>query len=85
VRNGQQAVELAQRANQLAGDGHLALLGTLAAAYAEAGRFPEAVSTAQGALQMALTQTNTARADALRSQLKLYQAGSPFRDTEQKP
>ena len=37
------------------------LLGTLAAAYAEAGRFPEAVKTAQHALQMAVTQTNTAR------------------------
>jgi tetratricopeptide (TPR) repeat protein len=78
LRNGHQAVELAQRANQLAGDGHLALLGTLAAAYAEAGRFPEAVSTAQRALQVAQTQTNTARADALRSQLKLYQAGKPI-------
>ncbi len=78
LRNGKQAVELAQRANQLTGDGNPVVLGTLAAAYAEAGRFPEAVATAQRALQLAGTQSNTALADALRSQLKLYQAGLPF-------
>ena len=78
LRNGKQAVELAQRANHLTGDGNPVVLGTLAAAYAEAGRFPEAVATAQRALQLAGTQSNTALADALRSQLKLYQAGLPF-------
>ena len=78
LRDGNQAVELAQRANQLTGDGNPVVLGTLAAAYAEAGRFPEAVATAQRALQLAGTQSNTALADAIRSQLKLYQAGLPF-------
>jgi hypothetical protein len=69
---------LAQRANQLAGDGNPVLFGTLAAACAEAGRFPEAVATAQSALQLAETQSNPALAEAIRSQLKLYQAGVPF-------
>jgi tetratricopeptide (TPR) repeat protein len=78
LRNGNKAVALAQRANQLTGDGNPVVLGTLAAAYAEAGRFPEAVETAQRALQLAETQSNTALADAIRSQLKLYQAGIPF-------
>jgi tetratricopeptide (TPR) repeat protein len=78
LRNGNKAVELALRANQLAGDGNPAVLGTLAAAYAEAGRFPEAVATAQRALQLAGTQSNTGLADVLRSQMKLYQAGLPF-------
>jgi tetratricopeptide (TPR) repeat protein len=78
LRNGNKAVELAQRANQLTGDGNPVVLGTLAAAYAEAGRFPEAVATAQRALQLAETQSNPALADALRSQMKLYQAGFPF-------
>ncbi len=78
LRNGNKAVELARRANQLTGDGNPAVLHTLAAAYAEAGRFPEAVATAQRALQVAGTQSNTALADAIRSQLKLYQAGIPF-------
>ena len=78
LRNGHQAVELAQQANQIAGGENPIILRTLAAAYAEAGRFPEAVATAQRALQLAETQSNPALADALRSQMKLYQAGFPF-------
>jgi len=78
LRNGKKAVELAQRANQLMGDGNPAVLGTLATAYAEAGRFPEAVETAHRALQLAEMQSNTVLADAIRSQMKLYQAGTPY-------
>ena len=48
VRNGPEAVALAERAWTLCGGREPAILGTLAAAYAEAGRFPEAVATAQG-------------------------------------
>ena len=47
VRNGTEAVELAERALKLSGGNEPAILGTLAAAYAEAGRFPEAAATAQ--------------------------------------
>ena len=46
IRNATEAVELAQRAVQLSDGREPAVLGTLAAAYAEAGRFPEAVQTA---------------------------------------
>ena len=52
----------------------------LAAAYAEAGRFPEAITTAQQALQLATGQNDQAMVAALEAQLKLYQAGSSFRD-----
>jgi Flp pilus assembly protein TadD len=78
LRNGYQAVELAQKANQLAEGKNLIFLRTLAAAYAEAGRFPEAVETAQLALQVAEAQSKSALADDIRSQLTLYQAGTPF-------
>jgi Tfp pilus assembly protein PilF len=78
LRNGKQAVELAQRANQLTGAKNPNFLCTLAAAYAEAGRFSDAVETAQRALQLAGAQYNTALADDIQSQLKLYQAGVPF-------
>jgi hypothetical protein len=80
VRNGVRAVELAQQAERLSGGKDLSVLGTLAAAYAEARRFPDAVATAQRALDLATSQTNLTRADTLRAQLGLYQAGSPFRD-----
>ncbi len=78
VRNGKQAVALAERANQLASGGNPFVLCTLAAAYAEAGRFSEAVETAQRALHLAEAQSNTSLAGQLQIQIKLYQAGSPF-------
>jgi tetratricopeptide (TPR) repeat protein len=78
LRNGNKAVELAQRANQLTGGESPTFLTTLAAAYAEAERFPEAVETAQRALQLAETQSNTMLANDIRSQIKFYQAGLPF-------
>ncbi len=45
LRNGAEAVEHAQRANQLCGSRQPGLLDTLAAAQAEAGRFSEAAAT----------------------------------------
>jgi protein O-mannosyl-transferase len=81
VRNGAKAVELAGRAAKLTGGRDAEVLDTLAAAYAEAGRFPEAVATAQQALPLATVQSNLTLVDSLRTQIGLYQAGSPFRDT----
>jgi Flp pilus assembly protein TadD len=81
VRNGTEAIELAQRANQLSGSKDSMTLRALAAAYAEGGRFAESVTAARRALQLADAQSNAALADALRSEIKLYQTGSPFRDT----
>ncbi len=80
VRNGPRAVELAQRAADLDGGRHAIVLDTLAAAYAEAGRFNEAVQAAQQALALASAQKNAAQADAIRARIKLYQAGSPYRE-----
>jgi protein O-mannosyl-transferase len=83
IRNGAKAVELAQRANALSGGTNPVFLGTLAAAYAETGHFPEAVATARQALQLAASQNNARAAaiiTALQEQLKSYEAGSPFRD-----
>ena len=50
---GPQAVQLAERACELTHYGQPVFLGTLAAAYAEAGRFPEAVTTAEKAERLA--------------------------------
>jgi tetratricopeptide (TPR) repeat protein len=77
-RNGNKAVELARQANTLTGGKNPLILHTLAAALAEAGRFSEAVETAQRALQLAGAQSNTGLAGQLQSELKLYQAGSPL-------
>jgi tetratricopeptide (TPR) repeat protein len=83
LRNGGNAVELAWQANQETGGKNPVILHTLAAAYAETGKFPEAVETTQYALRLAGAQSNTVLTGALQSELRLYQAGSPFHSPEQ--
>ena len=78
LRNGNEAMELAQRASRLTGDKDPVVLRALAAAYAESGRFPEAVQTAQHALQLAQAQSNSALANSIQSQMQFYQTGLPF-------
>ena len=79
-RNGVEAVRLAERACALTHYGKPVYLGTLAAAYAEAGRFPEAVATAEKAEQLATTTGLTAVAAKNRQLLKLYRAGKPYHE-----
>ena len=47
LRNGVEAIELARQTIKLTGDKNPVVLAALAAAYAEAGRFPEAAAAAQ--------------------------------------
>jgi protein O-mannosyl-transferase len=81
LRNGHQAIELAEKAERLSAGRDPLYIATLAAAYAEAGRFPQAVFTAQRALSLASLQRNAALAEVVSQQLALYQKGAPFRDT----
>lgn len=80
IQNAPEAVRWAERANQLSQNSDATVLATLAAAYAAAGRFPEAVAAAQRSLQLAPAQTDDAFMASLREQLKSYQAGVPYRD-----
>ena len=79
LRSGPEAVALAQRAVELTGGRSPEFLDVLAAAYAEAGRFPDALAIARQALSLASAQNNTALATSLRARIKLYEAGSPLR------
>jgi protein O-mannosyl-transferase len=81
LRNGTKAVELAEKADRLSKGEDPNIIGTLAAAYAEARRFSEAIATAERAMLLASAKKNTAMADALQRQIKSYKAGFPFRDT----
>lgn len=81
IRDGNRAIELAERSNQLTGGTNPTALATLAAAYAETGKFTEAISTARQALDLAGAQNNNSLINAIQAQIKLYQAGSPFRDS----
>ena len=77
-RNGAEAVAWALKADRLHDGTNYLFAGRLAAAYAEAGRFPEAVATARRTLQRAVTDAQVA---AIREQLDLYEAGRPFHGT----
>ena len=78
LRNGGKAVELAQRANQLASGKDLDILGTLAAAYAEAGRFHDAIRSARRAIESAQATGQQEQVTQFIGHLKLYEAGLPF-------
>jgi Flp pilus assembly protein TadD len=78
LRDGNRAAELAHQADALTGGQNPVILHTLAAALAEAGRFSEAMETARRALRLAEAQSNLRLVEALQSEMKLYQAGSPF-------
>lgn len=80
LRNGVEAVKLAEHAVRLSDAQVPALLDTLAAAYAEAGRFPDAVEAAKRALRLASANKDAALAEALRARVRLYEEGSPYRD-----
>jgi len=82
VRNGREAVQLAERACQLTSDKVPEFLGTLAAAYAEAGKFNDAVQAAQKACALATAIGQTDVASRHRKLLALYQAGQPCRDMD---
>jgi protein O-mannosyl-transferase len=79
-RNGPLAVVYATRVNEIYGGKSPITLDTLAAAYAEAGQFREAVATARKALDLA-SQQQADWLGELRARLALYEAGKPFRDT----
>ena len=85
IRNGPEAVALARQAVQLGDARDAVLLATLAAAYAEAGRFSEAIETVERAISLASAAGNTAAVDVFRAQLTLYQAGAPYREPHNRP
>jgi tetratricopeptide (TPR) repeat protein len=79
IRNGDKAVALAEQANQVSQNKDPLILRTLAAAYAETGRFPEAESTAKRALALALVKSEKALANEIQAEIRLYQTNSPCR------
>ncbi|RPI24664.1 MAG: tetratricopeptide repeat protein [Acidobacteria bacterium] len=80
LRNGAEAVALAERAVQLSGGQDALLLDTLSVAYAEAGRFQEAIQTARRALDLARQQNNQALVSAIPGRIAAYEAGKPVRE-----
>jgi len=80
LRNGAEAVRLAERACELTHYGEPLFIRTLAAAYAEAGRFPDAVTTAEKAEQLAISAGSKKLAEKSRQLLELYRAGKTYHE-----
>jgi tetratricopeptide (TPR) repeat protein len=77
-RDGAEAVRLATQACQNTAFRDPLILDTLAAAYAEAGRFSEAVTTARKSLALVSSAGQSELADRIRARLRLYDTRRPF-------
>ncbi len=80
LRDGPRAVELAEKACRLDGYHKTIDLGTLAAAYAEAGRFDQAIATAQQACTNAARLGESALLARNQELLARYQQHQPWHD-----
>jgi tetratricopeptide (TPR) repeat protein len=78
VRRPREAVRLAERANRMTGERSPAVLDTLAAAYAAAGRFEEARATARQALERTDPSDDSGLRDQIRHRLERYERSTPF-------
>ena len=81
TRDGAEAVRIAERVCEQSKYQDLSALDTLAAGYAEAGRFADAIRTIERAVKLAQTQSDAPRVELFRQRLVLYQSNRPFRDT----
>jgi tetratricopeptide (TPR) repeat protein len=84
-RDGPEAVQLAEQAAALSGYKDVRILDGLAAAYAEAGRFAEAVQMQERALELPGVSEQTSLSTELRDRLKLYESKKPYREAAKPP
>jgi tetratricopeptide (TPR) repeat protein len=80
-RSGTEAVQLAKRACELTQNQQSIFLTTLAAAYAEAGQFKEAIATIQKSNNCAPITGQKNKTDINESLSKLFEGKSPFHET----
>ncbi len=80
VRDGAEAVRLGEQACELTRFQRPLMVGTLAAAYAEAGRFENAITTAQKAGALAGAAGDQALAGRNQELLQLYRANRPYHE-----
>jgi hypothetical protein len=83
-RNGIKAVALAEKLCKLTKYKQPLGLDALAAAYAEAGKYHDAIFTAEKALELALLYGPEKLASGIKQRLSLYKSGRPYRQTPQK-
>ena len=80
-RNGKEALSHANQACELSSWQQGYFIDTLAAAYAEAGYFPQAIMWQQRAIALMKSDTKEQQQDSAK-RLELYKAKQPYRDTQ---
>jgi len=80
LRNGSEAVALAERAARLTGGQDASVLDGLAAAYAEAGRFADAVETGNRAQRLAAQQGKPDLSAQIQARIGLYGQKAAYRE-----
>jgi tetratricopeptide (TPR) repeat protein len=80
LRNGDEAVQFAERACRLTGEVNAMMITARAAAYAEAERFAEAVASAEKAISLANAEGNASFAKLNQQLLRLYRARLPYHE-----
>ena len=83
-RNGEEAVRWAKQACGQADNTRPEYLDTLAAAYAEAGRFDEAVKSEKEAIKRANATNRADLAETYQTRLKLFESGAPYHEARGK-
>ena len=85
LRNPALAVQLARRATEGSDQPDPAILDTLAAAQAAAGRYDAAIRTAEDAQRRAESAGQVSLAAQIRARLGLYRARLPYRESVSPP
>jgi protein O-mannosyl-transferase len=80
LRNGPEAVELVEQVAVGTGHANVTVLQILGAAYAQSGRFSDAINATQQALELAVRQGKSQLADSLRRSISSYETNQPLRD-----
>jgi len=79
LRNGVEAVSLAERADSAARHQDVTALDALAAAYAAVGRYDDAIASARAGLELATASGRLDVASQFRQRMQMYQKGQPLR------
>jgi len=80
IRNAPEAIRMAEHACQLTQNSDPVILDTLAAAYAEAGKFQDALHYAEKALEIAVSTKQESLARDIRKRKELFGKNLPFRE-----
>jgi tetratricopeptide (TPR) repeat protein len=80
IRNGKEAVRLAELAIKLGTVKNPNFMDTLACAYAETGQFEKAIALQKEVLELQVTTINVVHLAAINDHLKAFEAGKPCRE-----